>query len=315
MKQIISIGVSSCLLGSEVRFDGGHKRDRFVTDILSEYFEFIPYCPELAIGLGIPRPTIRLARIDGQIQLVEGDNYQHNYTDKMRQTADAYCLQLDNLCGHILKSKSPSCGMTRVNLYEENGHASKQGVGLFAESLMKKHPNLPVEEEGRLNDAGIRENFIERVFAYHRWQMMVAEGFAVNDLMNFHKQHKLTLLAHNEAIYRQLGRLVAQSTKDNLTDQAEEYIQLFSEAMSKHASRNSHVNVLQHIMGYLKQAIDSEDKQELLEIFEKYQLGELPLIVPVTLLRHHFRKHPNDYIQEQYYLNPYPGELMLRNHV
>ena len=315
MDKKINIGVSSCLLGNEVRHDGGHKRDRYITDILSEYFDFTSFCPETAIGLGIPRPTIRLAMISNDVQLVKSDDYSIDYTQQMRTNGDSYCSQIADLSGYILKSKSPSCGMERVNLYQDNGYATKEGVGIFAQSLLQAHPYMPVEEEGRLNDAHIRENFIERVFAYHRWQKMTAGSYSISDFMDFHKQHKLILLAHNEAIYRKMGRLVAETNRENLLEQSNDYIHLFSQAMSSKATRNSHVNVLQHLMGYLKQSADAEDKAELLEVFDKYHQGELPLIVPITLLHHHFRKHPDDYISQQYYLNPYPAELMLRNHV
>lgn len=191
----------------------------------------------------------------------------------------------------------------------------KKGVGLFAFELMKANPYLPVEEEGRLHDARLRENFIERVFAYHRWREMLDTDYSVNGLMNFHKQHKFILLAHNEAIYRELGKLVAQANIDNLDDTAGEYIENFTNAMKHIATRKRHVNVLQHCMGFIKQQIESDDKSELLELFDKYVRGEVPLIVPITLLKHHFRKNPNEYMVDQLYMNPYPEELMLRNHV
>jgi len=315
MKNKIIIGTSSCLMGSPVRHDGSHKRDRFLTDILSEYFDFQPFCPETSIGLGIPRPAIRLVKQNDVIHLVESGNPENDYTDTMTDVSARYSSGLSHLSGYILKSKSPSCGMERVSLYNDKGHAEKKGVGLFASELMKANPHLPVEEEGRLHDARIRENFIERVFAYHRWREMVDNDFTVNGLMNFHKQHKFILLAHNEAIYRKIGKLVAGANADNLDNTARAYINSFTEAMKHFATRKRHVNVLQHCMGFIKQQLDSDDKNELLGLFEKYVRGEVPLIVPITLLKHHFRKNPDEYIVEQLYMNPYPEELMLRNHV
>jgi len=311
----ILIGTSSCLLGDKVRFDGGHKRDRYVTDVLSEYFDFQPYCPELAAGMGVPRPTIRLVERDGDIRLVNVKDESVDHTDAMLAVARQYSQSLGHLSGYILKSKSPSCGMERVSVYGKNGYATKIGHGIFARAMMEAWPNLPVEEEGRLNDATIRENFIERVFAYKRWQQLLDAGLTVSSLMNFHKRHKFILLAHNEKLYRQMGKMVADTRKDNLQEQAEAYINIFTEAMRSHATRKRHVNVLQHGMGYLKNALDADDKANLLEIFDKFARGEVPLIVPITMLKYHFRKNPHDYIDEQFYMDPYPAELMLRNHV
>lgn len=311
----IEIGISSCLLGLQVRHDGSHKRDRFITDILSEHFDFTPFCPEMAIGLGTPRPAIRLLKQGDSIRLVDSKDSAIDYTDKMNRTSAAYCSQVDGLSGYILKNKSPSCGMERVNLYNDSNMPHKEGVGLFARQLMDRNPNLPVEEEGRLRDAHVRENFIERVYAYHRWQTMMHQGITINSLMDYHKRHKLMLMAHHEPIYRSLGKLVASTCKDNLDDNAAEYISVFMQAMKKRPTRKKHVNVLQHIMGYLKKHIDSEDKNELLKLFEKYARGEVPLVVPITLLKYHFRKNPKGYINDQFYMRPYPGNLMLRNHV
>ena len=226
--EIISIGVSSCLLGLEVRHDGSHKRNRFITDILSEHFDFVPFCPEMAIGLGTPRPAIRLIKKAGQVRLVDSKNSNNDYTELMQNTSAAYSKQLPDMSGYILKNKSPSCGMERVNLYNESGMPEKKGVGLFALQLMQTNPNLPIEEEGRLHDAAMRENFIERVYAYHRWQKMWQQGVTVASLMEFHKRHKLILLAHDEPAYRSLGKLVAASNKENLEDNAGQYISRLS---------------------------------------------------------------------------------------
>ena len=315
MKNKIKIGTSSCLMGIPVRHDGSHKRDRFVTDILAEYFDFQPFCPETSIGMNVPRPAIRLVKQNDSIRLVESDKAENDYTDTMKDVSARYVSGLNHISGYILKSKSPSCGMERVNLYNEKGYPEKTGIGLFAFELMRSNPHLPVEEEGRLHDARIRENFIERVFAYHRWREMLENDYSVNGLMNFHKQHKFILLAHNESIYRKIGKLVAQANTNNLDETASAYIDSFTEAMKHFATRKRHVNVLQHCMGFIKHQLESGDKNELLGLFEKYVRGEVPLVVPITLLKHHFRKIPHEYIIEQLYMNPYPEELMLRNHV
>ncbi len=315
MKHRIQIGVSSCLLGQEVRHDGSHKRSQYISKVLAEYFDFVPFCPEMAVGLGVPRPTIRLVNDSGIHRLVETKDPEAEYTDDMHRVSSQYCETLGEICGYILKSKSPSCGMERVNLYNDKGHAEKKGVGLFAQNLLEKYPNLPVEEEGRLNDPHLRENFIERVFAYHRWQQLKKEGLNVSSLMEFHKKHKFSLLAHNEKIYRQLGPLVASATRENIEFVASDYIALFMQGMKTHATRKKHMNVLQHTMGFLKNDLSAEDKQELLELLDKYKGGQVPLVVPVTLFRHHLRKNPSNYIEEQHYMSPYPEELMLRNHV
>ncbi|MGD2117579.1 MAG: DUF523 and DUF1722 domain-containing protein [Chromatiales bacterium] len=315
MEKRIHIGVSSCLLGQHVRFDGGHKHSQYVTQILGEYFDFVPYCPEMTIGLGAPRTTLQLVSRGGEARLLNSMDHGIDHTEAMRAAALQQCRQLTGISAYILKSKSPSCGMERVNLYNESDMPAKIGVGLFAQALMEQYPDLPVEEEGRLNDAHLRENFIERVFAYFRWQQMLEAGLTVPALLEYHRGHKFTLLAHDEVSYRQLGPLVASATADNLQQIASEYIATFMQAMKQHATRKRHMNVLQHIMGFLKNDLTTDDKQELLELLDKYRNGLVPLVVPITLLKYHLRKHPQDYIEQQYYLEPYPEELMLRNYV
>ena len=315
MKNKITIGVSSCLMGNKVRHDGGHKRDRYVTDILSEFFEYQSFCPETAIGMSTPRPPIRLVRKQGDIRVVDTDTGLVDYTDRLQQSSILYAGRLDHLSGYILKSKSPSCGMERVKLYDENSCPGNDGVGIFAAELMRANPNLPVEEEGRLHDPRLRENFIERVFAYHRWQEMRSTNFTVKGLMNYHRQHKFILLAHSEQIFREIGKLVAETRPDTLDANAEIYISKFTQAMKQRVTRKRHVNVLQHCMGHLKHDLETDDKTELLGLFNKYARGQVPLVVPLTMLKFHFRKNPSQYINEQHYLDPYPEELMLRNHV
>jgi len=309
----ITLGISSCLLGNEVRHDGGHKRNVYVTNTLSCYFSFRPYCPEMAIGLGLPRPAIRLTRCAGGIRLTGAVDSAVDVTDDMKRWSEGVIEDMRELSGFILKSNSPSCGMERVRVYDGNGVPARDGVGVFASALMNAIPWLPVEEEGRLNDPMLRENFIERVFVYYRWQLLQKEGLTVFGLMEFHQRHKFILLAHDEAGYRRLGPLIAGLNRNNLEQVSTQYLSGIMTCLRTRASRKRHTNVLMHVMGFLKNKISSEDKQELIEIMDSYRHGRVPLIVPVTLMKHHLRNHPDDYIGNQYYMAPYPEELMLRN--
>ena len=309
----ITLGISSCLLGNQVRHDGGHKRNIYATTILADYFTFRPFCPELAVGLGVPRPTIRLTRSDSGIRLTGSDDPTLDVTDAMKQWSQSTVQGMQDLSGFILKNNSPSCGMERVRVYDGNGVPARDGIGLFADSLMQAMPWLPVEEEGRLNDPVLRENFIERVFVYFRWQRMMASGLSVSALMEFHQRHKFILLAHNEEEYRELGPLIASVNKANLHNVSEEYLLRIMTCLKSRATRKRHSNVLMHVMGFLKNKIDSDDKQEMIEVMDNYRHGKVPLIVPITLMRHHLRRYPDEYITSQYYMAPYPEELMLRN--
>ncbi|MCL7422838.1 MAG: DUF523 and DUF1722 domain-containing protein [Methylobacter sp.] len=306
----IPIGISSCLLGHNVRYDGSHKRDAYITGTLSEYFDFRPFCPEVEIGLGTPRPTIHLVRVNGEIRCIGIKNPEIDVTERLRDHAGQLAAQHADLCGYILKKDSPSCGMERVKVYADN-IPRRDGVGIYAETMMRNNPLLPVEEEGRLGDAGLRENFIQRVYVLYRWKLMLAEGLTVRSLTRFHARHKLIIMSHGD--YRELGQLVAGAAQDNIEQVADRYILLLMTALRKVASRSNHVNVLQHIQGYLKKELSADDKAELCEIIERYRQDELPLIVPLTLLKHHFRKSPDPYIDESYYLSPYPQELRLIN--
>ncbi len=311
----IKIGISSCLLGHKVRHDGGHKRNAYAVNTLAKYFEFKPFCPEIAIGLGVPRPTLRLVKADAEVRLVGVRDPRLDVTGDMLQGADQVIQQLDDLSGYILKKDSPSCGMERVRVYNGKGQPERNGRGLFASKLLEARPNLPVEEEGRLMDPVLRENFIERVFVFYRWQQVLREDLTVRGLMDFHSQHKFNLLAHSENAYRELGPLVASASPENLDASSERYIEKLMQALRQLATRKRHTNVLMHVMGYLKKVLTSDEKQELREILDNYRHGQVPLIVPITLLRHHLRRAPDPYIEKQYYLDPYPEELMLRNNL
>lgn len=310
----IPVGISACLLGEEVRFNGGHKQHSYIQKTLGEYFSFRTFCPEVDIGLGIPRKPIRLIRRDEQVICVDIEDYKLDYTQPLRDSADAQQGWIRDMCGFILKKDSPSCGMERVKVYEGHG-TTKDGVGVFAQTMMERFPALPVEEEGRLGDAVLRENFIQRVYVMYRWRQLLRDGLSVASLTDFHARHKLILMSHCQATYRALGPLLAGARKDNVQEIAAEYIPQLMAALKKRASRGDHVNVLQHIQGYLKADLDADDKAELKESFERYRQGLLPLIVPITLLNHHFRKHPNDYISRSWYMHPYPAEMALQNHI
>ena len=306
----IPIGISSCLLGQAVRYDGGHKRDAYINGTLSEYFDFQPFCPEVEIGLGTPRPTIHLVKVDGALRCVGIKDPEIDVTERLRLHAEQKKALHAELCGYILKNNSPSCGMDRVKIY--NGkQALKEGVGIYAQEMMRLNPLLPVEEEGRLFDAGLRENFIQRVYVLYRWKQMLETGLTPSDLTQFHARHKLIIMSHDD--YRDLGQLLAGVTKTNIADLAEQYILQLMMTLKKVAKRKNHVNVLQHILGYLKKDLAADDKAELCEVIERYRNGYIPLIVPITLLKHHFRKSPDPYIEESYYMSPYPQELRLIN--
>lgn len=309
----IKLAISSCLLGQEVRYDGGHKNNAWIQAGLTPYFDFVPYCPEVAIGMGVPREPIRLVQTDGDIEAVGVRNAKLNVSAALRDYGQQVAPALSEVSGYIVKKDSPSCGMERVRVFDAQGMPHKRGRGIYTATIMQYWPELPVEEEGRLMDPVLRENFIERVFIYHRWQQLEQAGLSVHGLMEFHRRHKLILLAHDESVYRQLGPRVAAASETDLAEVAVAYRQRMMTALRRPASRKRHTNVLQHILGFFKRDLDADDKQEMLEVLDNYRKGQLPLIVPITLLRHHLRRHPVDWIAEQYYLNPYPQELMLRN--
>lgn len=309
----IRIGVSACLLGQEVRYDGGHKHNAYLTGSLARYFEFVPFCPEVSIGLGIPRAPIRLEARHDEVRAVGVRDPDLDVTDALLAYGSAVADAHRDLSGYIFKKGSPSCGLERVKIYSAKGMPAGKGRGLYARALTARLGLLPVEEEGRLMDPVLRENFIERVFVYHRWQGLMRQGLTPAALVDFHTRHKFSILAHDEQRYRELGRMVSEAGRAALDELAPRYADTLMAALSRRATRRRHTNVLMHVMGYLKRYLDSDDKAELLELIDSYRVGQVPLIVPITLLKHHLRKHPDPYIQQQYYLSPHPEELMLRN--
>jgi uncharacterized protein YbgA (DUF1722 family)/uncharacterized protein YbbK (DUF523 family) len=317
----IRIGISSCLLGQEVRFDGGHKRDPFLTDTLGSQVEWVPVCPEVEMGLGTPRETLRLVRSGGAstpLRMITTRTLV-DHTDGMNRWAAKRLEELardtEDLCGYVLKKDSPSCGMERVKTYRTGGMPERNGRGLYATALMRRFPTLPVEEEGRLNDPRLRENFIERVFAYRRLTDLFAPAWPLGALVKFHTAHKMTLLAHSTTRYNELGRLVARGGEIPKRELRSEYEASFMATLAIVATPRRHTNVLTHMMGHLKRQLDPDSKRELLQSIEEYQTGLVPLVVPLTLLRHYVRVHGIDYLAGQTYLEPHPRELMLRNHV
>jgi uncharacterized protein YbgA (DUF1722 family)/uncharacterized protein YbbK (DUF523 family) len=316
LERPIRLGVSSCLLGNEVRFDGGHKRDRFVTDLLGRFVEWVSVCPEVEVGMDTPRPALRLVGEGDSLRMVEIKSGRDHTRPMERYSARRVrALRGLELCGYILKKDSPSCGMTRVKVYREKGMPKREGKGLYASTLMEAYPNLPVEDEGRLNDPKLRENFIERVFAYQRLRHLFRGRWTRGQVVAFHTAHKLQLMAHSTLAYRELGRLVATLKQARRAVFREQYESGFMEALSQLASRGRNANVLQHAAGHMKRKLDSVSRGELAELIHDYRKGLVPLVVPLTLVGHHVRCQDVDYLKGQVFLEPHPKELMLRNHV
>ncbi len=312
----IRIGVSSCLLGEAVRYDGGHKLDRYLTDTLGEFFEFVPVCPEVELGLGMPREAMRLESASDGPRMVTTSS-REDLTSAMAQFAARRLdkLAAERLSGYILKSSSPSCGLFRVKVYGRQGSPSRTGRGIFARALAERFPSMPLEEEGRLCDSRLRENWIERVFAYHRLESFWAGRWTVRSLIEFHTAHKLAILSHSPVAYRELGRLVGSAADTPRAVLRRLYHERFMSALAIPATRGRHTNVLQHMTGYLREKLDGASREELIGLIEDYRKGEAPLIVPLTLIRHHARVLGIGYLSGQVYLNPHPKELALRNRV
>jgi uncharacterized protein YbgA (DUF1722 family)/uncharacterized protein YbbK (DUF523 family) len=311
----LRLGVSACLLGNEVRYDGGHKRHPFLTDLLGPFVDWVPVCPEVEAGFGTPRESMRLVRNGVDVKLLT----VRTRRDVTRQLQDAVDARLEQLAaldldGYVLKKDSPSCGLYRVKVYDESGPGTRTGRGLFAAGLADAQPLLPLEEEGRLSDPVLRETFIERIFAYRRVRDLGASAIRAGDLMRFHARHKLLLLAHVPAAYTRLGRLVATAKGRVARALFDEYATGFMDALAVPATRGRHVNVLQHMAGYFD-AADADSRRELNASIADYGQGLVPLVVPLTLIAHHARRLEVAYLLEQIYLQPHPKELMLRNHV
>lgn len=312
----LRLGISRCLLGDEVRFDGGHKRDSFLTEVLGNYVEWVPVCPEVEAGLGTPRESMRLVGDPRHPRLVTIKSGT-DHTKALERMSAHRIKELEelDLSGYVFKKDSPSCGIERVRIYNEHGMPGRNGIGLFARAFIEEFPLIPVEEEGRLCDPTLRENFIERVFCYRRWQDFVQSGVTRQAMVQFHTIHKYLLMAHSPQHYQALGRLVGQAHEYRPKELANRYGELFMNALAVKATVRKQVNVLQHILGYFKERLGAQEKAELLDVISEYHQGLTPLVVPLTLIKHYVRIFDVSYIRDQVYLNPHPKELMLRNHV
>jgi uncharacterized protein YbgA (DUF1722 family)/uncharacterized protein YbbK (DUF523 family) len=310
------LGISSCLLGNNVRYDGGHKLDRYLADTLGEHVRWVPVCPEVECGLGVPRESLRLVGDPAAPRLLTVHT-RTDLTDRMQRWAEKRSSELkkEELCGFVFKSRSPSSGLRGIKVYDTRGNPAHRGQGVFARVFTQHLPQLPVEDEGRLNDGGLRENFVERVFVFWRWRKLVKEGGSLDSIVRFHTDHKLLVMAHSPAAVSTLGRIVAGARQRPRGDVLQEYQRVLMDSLALAATVRKNVNVLQHSMGYFKKVLSADEKAELTEVIGQYHQGLVPLVVPVVLLRHYARKYAEPYLLRQLYLNPYPAELMLRNHV
>jgi len=316
MTDRIKIGISSCLLGRNVRYDGGHKLDHYLVDTLGNYVEWVPVCPEVEYGLPVPREAMRLVGDPASPRLVTRSS-GIDHTDGMQSWArkKLKALEKSALCGFIFKSRSPSSGYKGVKVYSESGMPARKGTGIFAAAFLDHFPLIPVEDDGRLHDPQLRENFIERVFVFQRWKEFLKSGSPVKGLVEFHTRHKLLLMAHSQKHYSLLGKVVAQGGKLKKDELLSSYINQLMDGLQLIATVKKNTNVLSHIAGYFKKHLGPDEKAELVQLIENYHKGLVPLIVPVTLIQHYVKKFDEPYLKKQYYLDPHPLELMLRNHV
>lgn len=316
MEDRIKLGVSACLMGENVRYNGGHKLDHFLRDTLGQYVSYVPVCPEVEAGFGVPRETMQLVGDVDAPRLVKTKS-RTDHTDQMRQWAQKRVKELEkeDMCGYIFKKDSPSSGLMRVKVYNEKGMPEKKGVGLFAREFVDHFPLIPVEEEGRLHDPKLRENFIEQIFTLKRWRDTLLKNPGTGGMVDFHSRNKLLLMSHSPEHARTMGKLVAGAAKMDRDAFQREYEAQLIAAMRLKTTIKKHINVLHHIMGYFKKQLSADEKQELLETFDRFRAGYLPLLVPTTLLNHYSRKYDQKYLNQQTYLNPHPIELKLRTYV
>jgi len=316
MEDLIKIGISRCLLGEPVRYDGGHQHDRYLTGTLGRFVQYVPVCPEVECGLPIPRESMRLVG-DADAPRLMTRKTKIDHTGRMQAWSNKWvkALEKENLCGFVFKKNSPSSGLHRVKVYDEKGRPGKMGIGLWARAFTNHFPLIPVEEDGRLNDPKLRENFIEQIFAMKRWRETIAKRRRMGAIVDFHTRNKLLILSHSQADYRKMGKLVAGGKQLPIEKLYGEYETLFIQSLRLKTTIKKNINVMQHMMGYFKNHLGADEKQELLEILDRYRGESLPLIVPITLFNHYVRKYKQSYLADQTYLNPHPLELKLRNHV
>ena len=316
MEERVRLGISSCLLGNPVRWNAGHKLDRFLTNTLGQFVDYVPVCPEVEAGFGVPRESMRLVGDPQNPRLITFKS-KMDHTDQMLRWAQKRVKELEkeDLHGFIFKSDSPSSGMIRVKVYTEKGMPVKKGVGMFAREFMDHFPLIPAEDDGRLHDAGIRENFIERIFSLRRWRETITQGKRMGNLVDFHTRNKLLILSHSPKHYKVMGKLVAEGKQMPIKALYTQYESTLMEALTLKTTTKKNLNVLQHLMGYFKKQLSRDEKQELLDVFDQYRLEYVPLVVPLTLINHFVRKYDQPYLKLQTYLNPHPVELKLRTHV
>jgi len=311
------VGVGSCLVGQPVRFNGDHKRRNPHIETFADHLELLPICPEVGIGMGVPRKPIRLVENDDkQLRAMDSDHQRDDFTDALQAFADRQCADHPQLCGYILVKGSPSCGKENVKRYNCDGNViAADSAGIYAQRLLQHYPLLPVEDDGRLYDTGLRESFVERVFLYHDWLQLNRDALEPKRLIGFYSRYKYQIMAHHVPSYKQLGRLLSDTNRLPIDELAQQTIELMMGALKQVATRASHTNALHHIQGYLKRVLSKSEKQELQQVIEQYHQGIVPLIVPITLLRHHFARRPDPYIEQQVFMAPYPDELALRSHL
>lgn len=309
----ISVGISSCLLGEEVRYNGGHKHDNYCTAVLARYFEFKPFCPEVAVGLGIPRQTIRLVGEPGAVRVLGTQDSTLDVTDRLSSYAESVADSVSDLRGYIFMKDSPSCGLYSAKVYSKKGAPVGKSAGIYSGRLRERFPLLPMEESGRLNDPELRENFIARVFLYDRWLHDVAAEPSAQKLVAFHSRHKYFVMSYGQKLYRETGALVARAGCGELQQLLSDYIQKIMLGTAKPTTRKGHVNVLLHMVGYLRKTVPGGIRQDLIKAIEEYRTGQVPLAVPMKLMQHYLDNYASDYIKQQTYLSPHPFELGLRN--
>lgn len=310
----IKIGVSGCLLGQNIRFDGQHKFHWYINEILGKYFEYVSMCPEVEVGMGVPRKSVRLVGDLKSPEMIEPVSGM-NWTKKMHVYSQKKIPRLSELSGFLFKKGSPSCGVFRTKVYQKNGIPLANGRGLFADAFCKRWPLIPVEEEGRLNDSKLRENFLERVFGYNRLKTMMSERFKRGDWVKFHERSKFLILSHSRKHYSELGQLVASISSYSAKEFKDKYAMIYMEALTVKTTPKKHSDVLQHVMGFIKKDVGSKERADILRSIDNYRKGIIPLIVPITLLNHYIKVLEIAYIKDQFYLNPHPEDLSLRNHV
>lgn len=312
----IPVGISACLLGDNVRFNGGHSESRYCSRTLSEYFDYQKFCPEIAAGFGTPRPTLRLEGNPNKPTMAYSNQKGSDVTDAFMAASHAYLDQLAHLDGYIVMKNSPSCGLERIKVYQENGHPHMQRTsGLFTQALKERYPLLPVEEDGRLNDPALRENFLLRVFAHHEFRHTVNAEPSMKALIAFHSRYKYLVMAHSQPAYRALGRMLSGNDPRPIEELKDAYFSDFMSALSQPAKRRNHCNVLMHLVGYLKRSVDVSIRKDILSVIEQYRRGEVNLATPITLLHHYLMHYGSQYVKEQRYFAPYPSALGIRNTV